>query len=60
MRAGPPADAVSQDVEAMTEILNLAQAQSVAVSQKLIKMNVENVAGILQDEQTGKIIDLSV
>ena len=51
-------DAVSQAVE--TEILKLAQAQSVGVAQKLIKMNVETVVGVFQDEQMGKIIDLYV
>lgn len=50
-------DSVSQAVEAMTEILKMAQAQSVGVAQKLIKMNVENIDGIFQDEQMGKIID---
>ena len=47
-------------MEAMTEILKLAQAQSAGVAQKLIKMNVESVVGFLQDEQMGKIIDLYV
>ncbi len=53
-------DAVSQAVEAMTQILKMAQAQSVGVAQKLIKMNAENIVGNLQDEQMGKIIDLYV
>ena len=51
-------DSVSQAVDAMTEILKLAQ--SVSVAQKLIKLNVENVVGMFQDEQMGKIIDLYV
>ena len=54
------ANAVSQAVDAMTQILKIAQAQSVEVAQKLIKMNVENAVGILQDDQMGKIIDLYV
>ena len=53
-------DAVSQAAEAMSEILKMAQAQSTGVAQKLIKMNVENIIGNLQDEQMGKIIDLYV
>ena len=53
-------DAVSQAVEAMTQNLKMAQAQSVGVAQKLIKMNVENIVGNLQDEQMGKVIDLYV
>ena len=54
------ADTVSQTVQAMTEILKLAQAQSIDIAQKLIKMNVENAVGILQDDQMGKTIDLYV
>ena len=53
-------DVVSQAVDAMTEILKLAQAQSSGVAQKLIKMNVENALGAVQDEQMGKIVDLYV
>ena len=53
-------DAVSQAVEAMTEILKMAQAQSTGVAQKLIKMNVENAVDVFQDKQMSKNIDLYV
>ena len=53
-------DAESQAVEAMSQILKLAQAQSVDVAQKLTKMNIENVVGVLQNERMGKIIDFCV
>ena len=50
-------DPVSQAVEAMTDILKLAQAQSSGVAQKLIKMNVESAVGVFQDDQMGKNVD---
>jgi len=53
-------DVISQSVQAMTDILKLATTQSTDIAEKLIKMNVENTIGILQDEQMGKIIDLYI
>ena len=53
-------DVISQTVDAMTDILKMAQAQSSGVAQKLIKMNVESEIGVMQDEQMGKIVDLYV
>ena len=53
-------DAVSQTVQAMTEILKIAASQSTDIAEKLIKINVQNTIGVFQDDQMGNIVDLYV
>ncbi|MBA7630957.1 hypothetical protein ES703_38484 [subsurface metagenome] len=51
-------DVISQSVQAMMDILKLATTQSTDITEKLIKMNLQNTIGILQDEVLGHIIDI--
>ena len=51
-------DAVSQTVQAMTEILKMITTQSIDIAEKLIKINVQNTIGVFQDDQMGNIVDI--
>jgi hypothetical protein len=51
---------ISQSIEAMSDILEMAAEQSTNLAEKLVKMNVENTIDVLKDEMIGNAIDILV
>ncbi len=53
-------NSISQSIEALSDVLQMATEQSTDLADKLIRMNVENTIEVVRDEMIGQAIDIQI